>query len=808
MKLRKVTQGLLSTIMSAVLLTGALPYGGAGTQVEAATAEEKTVAGLGTSAIAAPKAPSAADDSWKGSYVWYGKYDNTPQKYRVLTPKSYDYGAAGMLLESDSIIYRAQFDQDGTPNDGATKANEWKYSDVRASLNGSSFLNRANGFTTIEKSAINKSTIGAHALAVGTGAGQVAGWTASEYKNYVALENDQIFLLDVEDLSNSKYGYSTAFIGTPARVRKYNVAESWLMRSASSAHDGRVGMVLNNGEFDTSSPKSNYGLCPAFNVNTAMVLFSSVVSGKAGAVGAEYKLTLMDSKTTLGFLNGNNPTIEYTQESDDVLSGTMVNLNYTLTGANRLTQTRMSVLILDKEWDSTNSKGAKILYYGKMETSTASSIYYIPESGTASFRLPNGLYPTNWGRTFYVYMVAETVHGDHYTDFATVPVKLPTPDVSATKPTITSQPTDKTVTAGSTATFTVQANGRGILNYQWQSRKDANSAWANSGQSGAKTSTLSVAATPGLDGWQFRCIVTEASGNKTVSDPATLYIKLAITKQPQNISANAGETAKFTVAATGKATLTYQWQSRKDSSSAWANSAQTGANTATLSVKATAGLNKWQFRCIVTDGKGKTQTSNFATLTVKSAPLTITKQPVGTTAAVGNSAPFTITAVGTGKVSYQWQSRRNSSSAWSNSGQGGAQTDTLLVSTTAGLNGWQFRCLVSDSTGATLASNTVTLKVSLTAMKITQQPTNASVSAGSTAKFNVTVSGGDGNLTYQWQSRKDSSTAWSNSAQSGAKTANLSVRATAGLNGWQFRCVVKDKNGQTVYSTAATAWVH
>ena len=107
-----------------------------------------------------------------------------------------------------------------------------------------------------------------------------------------------------------------------------------------------------------------------------------------------------------------------------------------------------------------------------------------------------------------------------------------------------------------------------------------------------------------------------------------------------------------------------------------------------------------------------------------------------------------------------------------------------------------------------MASNTVTLKVSLTAMKITQQPTNASVSAGSTTKFNITVSGGDGNLTYQWQSRKDSSTAWSNSAQSGAKTANLSVRATAGLNGWQFRCVVKDKNGQTVYSTAATLWVH
>ena len=809
MKLQRVTKGLLSAIMSAVLVAGALPYGGAGTSVEAAAAEEKTVACLGTSAIAAPKAPSAVDDAWKGSYVWYGKYDNTPQKYRVLSPKSYDYGAAGMLLESDSILYRSQFDQDGNPNTGATKANEWKYSDVKTSLNGDGFLNRSNGFTNIEKSAINTSTIGSHALTVGTVAGQVAGWTASEYKNYVGLEGEKIFLLDAEDLSNSKYGYSPAFIGTPARVRKYNVAENWLMRSASSVHDGRVGLVMGTGEFDTSSPKSNYGLCPAFNVNTAMILFSSVVKGTAGAVGAEYKLTLIDSSTKVGLLNGNNPTIEYSLESDEILSGTKVNLNYQLTGNNRLTQARMSVLILDKEWDATNSKGAKILYYGKMETSTASSYYNIPEIGYASFRLPNGLYPTNWNRTFYVYMVAEKVNGTHYSDFATTPVKLPAPDVSLTAPTITSQPTNKTVTTGSTATFTVQAKGTGILNYQWQSRKDANSAWANSGQSGAKTSTLSVAATPGLDGWQFRCIVTEATGNKVVSDPATLSIKLAITEHPQNITANAGETAKFTIKATGKATLTYQWQSRKDENSVWANSGREGAKTATLSVKVTAGLNKWQFRCIVTDGKGNTLTSNAATLSVKSAPLAITKQPVGTTAAVGKTAAFTITAVGTGKVSYQWQSRRNSSSAWSNSGQSGAQTDTLLVSTTAGLNGWQFRCIVSDSTStAPIASNTVTLKVSQSAMSITKQPANASVSAGSIAKFSVTVSGGDAPLTYQWQSRKDSSTAWSNSGQSGAKTANLSVSTTAGLNGWQFRCVIKDKNGQTVYSTAATVWVH
>ncbi|GEM_PF-4041543 len=42
-----------------------------------------------------------------------------------------------------------------------------------------------------------------------------------------------------------------------------------------------------------------------------------------------------------------------------------------------------------------------------------------------------------------------------------------------------------------------------------------------------------------------------------------------------------------------------------------------GAKTATLQVNTTAGLNGWQFRCIVTDGDGNPLPSKEATLTVK-----------------------------------------------------------------------------------------------------------------------------------------------------------------------------------------------
>ena len=367
-------------------------------------------------------------------------------------------------------------------------------------------------------------------------------------------------------------------------------------------------------------------------------------------------------------------------------------------------------------------------------------------------------------------------------------------------PKITKQPTDTAVVVGSTAKFTVTATGTATLKYQWQSRKDSSSTWTNSSQPGAKTATLSVTTTAGLHGWQFRCVVTDGNGKPKASEYATLTVKPAFTKQPANTTVTVGSTAKFTVKVSGKGPMKYQWQSRKDSSSTWANSSQPGAKTATLSVTTTPGLHGWQFRCVVTDANGVPNTSNPATLTVKPK---ITTQPKNTAVTVGSTAKFTVAATGKASLKYQWQSRKDSSSTWANSSQPGAKTATLNVSTTPGLHGWQFRCIVTDGNGQSTESNPATLTVK---PAITKQPANTSVTAGSTAKFTVTATG-KAPLKYQWQSRKDSSSTWANSSQPGAKTATLNVSATKGLNGWQFRCIVTDANGQPTESNPATLTV-
>ena len=365
--------------------------------------------------------------------------------------------------------------------------------------------------------------------------------------------------------------------------------------------------------------------------------------------------------------------------------------------------------------------------------------------------------------------------------------------------TITTQPTDKTVTLGDVATFTVAATGSGTLTYQWQSRKDASSNWSDSGQSGAKSKTLSVVTSTGLNGWQFRCIVKDANGQK-ISNTAVVYVAPKITTQPKNAYAKQGGTAQFTVAATGKGPFKYQWQSRKDASAAWSNSGQSGAKTATLSVASVAGLNGWQFRCVVTDANGQKAYSDIAKIMTVSGILT---QPKNTTVAADSTAKFTVEMCGTGSFTYQWQSRQNAMADWSNSGQTGAKTATLSVAAIAGLNGWQFRCLVADANGKRFVTDAATLYV---VPKITTQPKDKTVTAGTTATFTVAATG-RGTLTYQWQSRKNSTLAWTNSGQSGAKTATLSVATSTGLNGWQFRCVVTDINGQKSYSNDATLTV-
>lgn len=88
---------------------------------------------------------------------------------------------------------------------------------------------------------------------------------------------------------------------------------------------------------------------------------------------------------------------------------------------------------------------------------------------------------------------------------------------------ITKQPAAVTASAGTTVKFSVTASCNG-LKYQWQYKTPGGS-WNNTTTAGYNTAAVSIAVTSAKNGYSYRCIVTDTSGNKVTSGTATLTVK-------------------------------------------------------------------------------------------------------------------------------------------------------------------------------------------------------------------------------------------------------------------------------------------
>jgi hypothetical protein len=278
-----------------------------------------------------------------------------------------------------------------------------------------------------------------------------------------------------------------------------------------------------------------------------------------------------------------------------------------------------------------------------------------------------------------------------------------TPGTGTTKPaapTITSQPQSVSVTVGQTATFSVAVTGTQPISYQWQKNQQ--------NISGANSASYTTPATAQADnGSTFSVIVSNGTMPSAVSSSATLTVTAApvapsITTQPQGITVNVGQTATFTVVATGTQPLTYQWQKNQQNIS--------GATSASYTTPATAQTDSGStFRVIISNGTSPSATSNSATLTVNTVPIapSITTQPQNATVTVGQTATFAVVAAGTQPLSYQWQkNQQNISGAISASytTPAAALTDSGSTFDVVVTNGVQPN---ATSTAATLTVNPV-----------------------------------------------------------------------------------------------------
>ena len=362
-------------------------------------------------------------------------------------------------------------------------------------------------------------------------------------------------------------------------------------------------------------------------------------------------------------------------------------------------------------------------------------------------------------------------------------------------PNITKQPADVKAKSGTTGKFSVTAVGDG-LSYQWQYQTKGGGEWINSTASSGKTATLSVSARSAIEGYKYRCIITNSCGNSVISSEAALSVTVAIKNQPAALKAASGTTGKISVTADGVG-LTYQWQYQKTGSSAWTNSGAKSGKTANFSVSVREELNGYKYRCVIKDAKGNSITSSAAALSVTA---NITKQPTNIRAKSGTTGKISITAKGDG-LKYQWQYLKPGGS-WTNASASSAKTATLSVSARSAINGYKYRCKVTNSCGNTVTSSVVKLTVT---PAITKQPTNLKAAGGTTGKFSVTADGVG--LSYQWQFQKPGSSTWANNSAKSAKTATLSVSVRSAISGYKYRCIVKDSAGNSITSSAATLTV-
>ena len=367
----KPKRRILSLLLAICLVVGIMP-------TAAFAANNDKAIQLGASNI------SGYDSTNGYDYIYYGEWDNSPIKWRVLDEQTNTQNE-GLFLLSDVLL--------GTGTDGGVyfdnsgnNSNVWQKSTAQTWCKN--FY--SNNFSSKEQNAVLATTKSDSAYTT-TSFGDAYGVSS--------LSGDKVFFLSAEEAENSAYG----FTDDNARIANYgNSAGYWWLRSPYANTTSYAGLVYRRGGVHNVNVLLGWAARPAFNLNRNSVLFTSAaVGGKSsGAVGAnalqsvseytgnEWKLTLLDESRSF----------TASVSAYDVSSRTVT---ATYSGASTGTNEYVSALIMD----SSNS----ITYYGRLK-STAND----GANGTVQVTLPEGFDSS----TDTLYLFSEQYNGDKATDYA------------------------------------------------------------------------------------------------------------------------------------------------------------------------------------------------------------------------------------------------------------------------------------------------------------------------------------------------------------------------------------------------------
>jgi hypothetical protein len=177
-------------------------------------------------------------------------------------------------------------------------------------------------------------------------------------------------------------------------------------------------------------------------------------------------------------------------------------------------------------------------------------------------------------------------------------------------PSIVVQPQSQTVTASQSVTFSVTATGTAPLSYQWSQNGTA--------ISGATSSSYTIPNVQAANAGTYTVTIANGTLPNATSNGAVLTVNPApvapsIVMQPQSQTVTAGQSATFSVTASGTAPLSYQWSKN--------GTAIPGATSSSYTIPNAQAANAGTYTVTIANGTLPNATSSGAVLTV--TPLTL-----------------------------------------------------------------------------------------------------------------------------------------------------------------------------------------
>ncbi len=259
---------------------------------------------------------------------------------------------------------------------------------------------------------------------------------------------------------------------------------------------------------------------------------------------------------------------------------------------------------------------------------------------------------------------------------ATLTVKIP--------PTIVQNPQGRTVTIGSTVTFSAVSTGDAPLAYRWF--------FNNQPITNAISQTLTITNVQPADAGVYALEVSNDVGS-VLSAGAGLFVNApaVVLASPQSQSVIIGSNAVFSVTPGGSAPFTYQWR--------FNGAPISGAVSQTYTITGAQSTNAGSYDVLVANSISSVFSSN-AILTV-TPPFTISPQPLSQAVLVGSNVTFTVGANGIGSFNgpftYQWY--------FNNAPLPGGTNQQFVATNLQLTNSGIYACLVGSSQGSLSSSN-------------------------------------------------------------------------------------------------------